>query len=142
MSLRITLFVVFQIIAWSIFLNSESDPSSPEGFSKSQKVVEILEQPNSQFASINNTNSLYKLVLRNDGFFTKINSDQTVSNGLWDINYDIPTIILKLPQGEFEYKILAESNESMELELIHDLEVIQAMNIKTNSPSKLFSTLD
>ncbi len=142
MNLRITFFIVFQIIAWSIYLNSESDPSSPEMFSKSQMIVNILEQPNSQFASINETNNLYKLVLRNDGFFTKINSDQSELNGLWDIDYDIPTIILKLPQGDFEYKILAESNESIELELINGLEVIQAMNNNTNIPARLFSTLE
>lgn len=142
MNLRITFFIIFQIIAWSIYLNSESDPSSPEMFSKSQMIVDILEQPNSQFASINDSNNPYKLVLRNDGFFTKINSDQSELNGLWDIDYDIPTIILKLPQGNFEYKILAESNESIELELINGLDVIQAMTTNTDMPSKLFSTLE
>lgn len=142
MNLRITFFIIFQIIAWSIYLNSERDPSSPEMFSKSQMTVDILEQPNSKFASISDIDNPYKLVLRNDGFFTKINPDQSELNGLWDIDYDIPTIILKLPHGDFEYKILAESNQSIELELINGLDVIQAMNIDVDQPSKLFSTLN
>ena len=141
MNLRITFFILFQIVAWSFYLNTESNPSEIEMLSKSQKTIEILEQPNSNFASIGDTNSPYKLVLRNDGFFTKINSDQTILNGLWDIDYNIPTIILKLPQGNFEYKILANSNESVRLELIDGYDVIQAMNRGSEQPPKLFSTL-
>jgi len=128
MKFRLTLFFVFQIVAWTAYFNMDTgvlDPNS-EGFA--EKVVQVEEMAANQFASIEARKEMYKIILRNDGFFTRINTDNSVETGLWSVNRDVPSLVLKSPVGSQKFKILDNSKSVIQLELLKTDEFLQANN--------------
>jgi hypothetical protein len=125
------LFFVFQVIAWTTYFNWESDVISPDSAGIAEKVVQVEEMSANQFASIKTRKELYKIILRNDGFFTKINTDKSLETGLWSINYNIPSLVLKSVFGDQEYRILDNTKGVIQIELLNSEELFQANNTKT-----------
>ena len=141
MKFRLTLFFVFQVVAWTTYFNWEATSSDQDIAGKTEKVLQVKEMSAGQFVSFGNQKELYKLILRDDGFFTKINTDQSVENGLWSVNHEIPSLILKSPNGNMKYRILNESSESIQVELMNQHELIQTNNVQ-ETERKLFSTIN
>jgi len=128
MKFRITLFFVFQVIAWTAYFNWESDVISPDAEGIAEKVVQVEEMSANQFASIKTRKELYKIILRNDGFFTKINTDKSLETGLWYVNYNIPSLVLKTALDNQEYRILDNTEGVIQIELLNSEELLQASN--------------
>lgn len=128
MKFRLTLFFVFQVVAWTAYFNWESRVLDPDAEGIAEKVLQVEEMSANQFASIGARKELYKIILRNDGFFTKVNTDKSLENGLWDVNYNIPSLVLKSAVGDQKYKILDNSNGILQLELLNSEELLQASN--------------
>ena len=128
MKFRITLFFVFQVIAWTVYFNWESDVISADARGIAEKVVQVEEMSANQFASIKTQKELYKIILRNDGFFTKINTDKSLETGLWSVNYNIPSLVLKSALGDQEYRILDNTKGVIQIELLNSEELLQASN--------------
>jgi hypothetical protein len=141
MKFRLTLFIVFQIVVWTTYFNWKSSTSDQDISGRMEKVLRVEEISAGEFVSIGNHQDLYKLILRDDGFFTKINKDQSVENGLWSVNYEVPSLILKSPRGNSKYRILNESGESVQVELMNQHEFIQTSNVQ-KSENKLFSSIN
>ena len=114
MKFRITLFFVFQVIAWTAYFNWESEVISPNAEGIAEKVVQVEEMSTNQFTSIKTQKELYNIILRNDGFFTKINTDKSLETGLWSVNYNIPSLVLKSAMGDQKYRILDKSYNGSE----------------------------
>lgn len=140
---RILFFMFFQIVAWWLYFHWDRNFVEP-AVSKSQKILQVVEVASTTPMQIRNGEEIYKLVLRNDGFFTKINLDRSIENGLWLLNYDIPSIILKSPVAEYKYRIIDDSDETLQLELIntHEIQNIQKSRQKDSDEGKhtLFSS--
>ena len=137
MRLRILFFLVFQVVAWTIYFNSGKTKDT--GVQRTLQVKEIKgEDSNVRFNEIDS----YKLVLRNDGLFTKVMNDHVVESGLWSVNYDIPSLILKSPLKEYKYKIVKNDGTDLEIMLINQHE-IEAVAEKGNNKAidKLFSSV-
>ncbi len=128
MKFRITLFFVFQVIAWTAYFNWDVDVVSPPVKGLTEKVMQVEEMSTNQFASIKTRKELYKIILRNDGFFTKINTDKSLETGLWSVNYNIPSIVLKSAIGDQEYRILDNTRGFIQIELLNSEELLQANN--------------
>jgi len=128
MKFRLTLFLVFQVVAWTAYFNWESEVMDPNAEGIAEKVVQVEEMSANQFASIGARMELYNIILRNDGFFTRINTDKSVENGLWSVNHSIPSLILKSPVGDQNFKILDNSKGVLQLELLNTEELLQANN--------------
>jgi len=141
MKFRLTLFFVFQVVAWTTYFNWETFSSGQDISGKIEKVLQVKEMSAGQFVSFGNQKELYKLILRNDGFYTLINTDQSVENGLWVVNHEVPSLILKSPKGNLKYRILDESSESIQVELMNNLEFIQTSNVQ-ETERKLFSSVN
>ena len=77
MKFRLTLFLVFQVVAWTAYFNWESRVIDPDAGDIAEKVIQVEEMSANQFASISTRKELYKIILRNDGFFTKVNDDKS-----------------------------------------------------------------
>ena len=82
MKFRLTLFLVFQVVAWTAYFNWETSTGDQDIAVKTEKVLRVEEMSAGQFASFGNRQEFYKLILRDDGFFTRINTDQSIENGL------------------------------------------------------------
>jgi hypothetical protein len=111
MRTRFFSFIIFQLIAWTIYFKWEI-PVVQQSMraEKSLEIAEISPQNvSNRFAYKNN----YRLILRNDGFYTRINQDNTFESGLWKVNYDMPAIILSSPRGDNQYQIITNSNDKM-----------------------------
>ena len=136
MRLRIFAFLVLQVVAWTIYFNSGKDNNT--GMFRALQVKEIKGEEVD--ARINGIDS-YELVLRNDGLFTKISNNQVVESGLWSVNYDIPSLILKSPSKEYKFKIVKYNGADLEIMLINQHE-IESMAERGNKKSmdKLFSS--
>lgn len=80
----------------------------------------------------------YSLILRNDGFFTRLNADQTRESGLWKVDYTEHAIILIGPWGEHRYRILDEGNDQIQVSLIGSDELAGKMDVKDRN--MLFSS--
>jgi hypothetical protein len=141
MKFRLTLFFVFQVVAWTTYFNWETTSSEQDIAGNTEKVLQVKEMSASQFVSFGNHQEFYKLILRDDGFFTKINTDQSVESGLWAVNHEIPSLILKSPKGNLKYRILEESSESIQVKLINHHESIQTSDVQ-ESERKLFSSIN
>ena len=128
MKFRLTLFFVFQVLTWTAYFNWESEELSPETEGLAEKVVQVEEMSANQFASIRTRKDFYKIILRNDGFFTKVNNDKSMESGLWTVNYKVPSIVLKSAAGDQKYKILDNSKGVLQLELLNSEELLQANN--------------
>ena len=128
MKFRLTLFFVFQVVAWTAYFNWESEVLNPETEGIAEKVVQVEEMSANQFASIKIRKDLYKIILRNDGFFTKVNTDKSMETGLWSVNYKVPSLVLKSAAGDQKYKILDNSKGVLQLELLNSEELLQANN--------------
>lgn len=140
MKIRILMFFVFQVVAWSLYFNWDTAKSINFSSSQASKTLQVVEMGSIQEAStLSDNDLLYQLVLRTDGIFTKFNDDQSVENGVWRINYDIPSIILKSPQVDYKYRILQASDDQLQLELINYHEILEAKKPKDESRT-LFST--
>ena len=135
MRFRILVFLGFQVVAWTIYFNSGKLDST--GVQRTLQVKEIKGEEDN--VRINDIES-YKLVLRNDGLFTKVMNDQVVESGLWSVNYDIPSIILKSPSKEYKFKIVKYNGADLEIMLInqHEIENVAETGNK-KSIDKLFS---
>ena len=137
MRLRILFFLVFQVVAWTIYFNSGKTKDT--GLQRTLQVKEIKGDDNSiRFNEIDS----YKLVLRNDGLFTKVMNDHVVESGLWSVNYDIPSLILKSPSKEYKFKIVKYNGADLEIMLInqHEIENV-AENGNKKAMDKLFSSV-
>jgi hypothetical protein len=141
MKFRLTLFFVFQIVAWTAYFNWETSTDKVDIAGKTEKVLQVEEMSTSQFASLETHKELQELILRNDGFFTRINKDQSVENGIWTVNYEIPSLNLKSPLGNKKYRILDDSDEYLQVELINAHELIQTKNTQETEP-KLYSSIN
>jgi len=128
MKFRLTLFVVFQIIAWTAYFNMDTGVLDPNNQSFAEKVVQVEEMSANQFASIETRKELYKIILRNDGFFTRINKDNSVETGLWSVNRDIPSLVLRSPVKSQKFKILDNSENVLQLELLNTDDLLQVNN--------------
>ncbi len=139
MKFRLTLFLVFQIVAWTAYFNMDTGVLDPniEGFA--EKVVQVEEMSVNQFTSIEARKELYKIILRNDGFFTRINTDNSVETGLWSVNHDIPSLVLRSPVRSQNFKILDNSENVLQLELLNTDELLQANN--TEKERTLYSSV-
>lgn len=84
----------------------------------SQKLVKVAEVSSRNISNSLSDNHNYQLILRNDGFFTKLNADRVQENGLWKINYDESSIILTSAKGEYHYRILEQFTDKMEVRLV------------------------
>lgn len=137
MRLRILVFLAFQVVAWTIYFNSGK--KSETGLQRTLQVQEIKGDESN--ARINEIDS-YELVLRNDGLFTKVMDDQVVESGLWSVNYDIPSLILKSPSKEYKFKIVKYNGADLEIMLInqHELENVAQRGDK-KAMDKLFSAI-
>ncbi|MBS0000210.1 MAG: hypothetical protein KFF73_14610 [Cyclobacteriaceae bacterium] len=139
MRLRFISFIVFQVVAWTLYFNWES-PSSQKT-AATEKHLEIAEisprTVNNNFAFENN----YKLILRNDGFFIRINQDQTRQSGLWKIDHELPALLLTSPKGDHHYQIITSLNDKMHVREIDTNEEF-ARNSMTESDNlnRLFSS--
>jgi len=140
MKFRLTLFLVFQIVAWTAYFNMDTEVLDPnlEGFA--EKVMQVEEMSANQFASIEARKELYKIILRNDGFFTRINNDESVENGLWSVNRDVPSLVLRSPVGSQKFKILDNSGNVLQLELLKTDELLQASNTEVKERT-LYSSI-
>ena len=116
MRTRFVYFIIFQIIAWTFFFNWED--SSMQETVTSQKLVKVAEVSSRNISNSLSDNHNYQLILRNDGFFTKLNADRVQENGLWKINYDESSIILTSAKGEYHYRILEQFTDKMEVRLV------------------------
>ena len=137
MRLRILFFLVFQVVAWTIYFNSGKTKDT--GLQRTLQVKEIKgDDSNVRFNEIDS----YKLVLRNDGLFTKVMNDHVVESGLWSVNYDIPSLILKSPSKEYKFKIVKYNGADLEIMLInqHEIENV-AENGNKKAMDKLFSSV-
>lgn len=141
MKFRLTLFFVFQVVAWTAYFNWDSGPGNQNLADMSEKELQVQEMSTNQFTSIEAGKELYKLILRNDGFFTRINKDESVENGLWTVNYDVPSLVLKLPGGNLKYRILENTDAFLQVELMNTHELIQTSNTVEND-RKLFSAIN
>lgn len=117
MRTRFISFILFQLVAWILYFNWEipgekkSDPAEVL-----LDVAEISPQNvSNSFAFKNN----YQLILRNDGFFTKINQDQTFESGLWKVDYELPALVLTSPRGDNRYQIITNYNDRMHVREIN-----------------------
>ena len=140
MKFRLTLFFAFQIVAWTVYFNMDTGVLDPdiEGFA--EKVVQVEEMSANQFASIEARKELYKIILRNDGFFTRINNDNSVEAGLWSVNHDIPSLDLRSPFGSQRFKILDNSGNVLKLELFETNDLLQVNNTELKETT-LYSSL-
>jgi hypothetical protein len=123
------------------YFNWDFNPVDQNSAETTEKVIQVQEMSANQFASLETRRELYQLILRNDGFFTKINKDQSVENGLWNVNHEIPSIILISPTGNQNYRIIEGSYEYLQVELINPQEFIQTNLTKEEDP-KLFSSIN
>ena len=128
MKFRLTLFFVFQVVAWTAYFNWETEVINPDTEGIAEKVVQVEEMSVNQFTSISARKELYRIILRNDGFFTKVNDDKSLETGLWSVNYKIPSLVLKSAVGDQKYKILDNSKGVLQLELLNSEELLQASN--------------
>lgn len=140
MKFRLTLFFVFQIVAWTAYFNWESGIMDPNTESIAEKVVQVEEMSANQFASIDARKELYKIILRNDGFFTRINTDKSVESGLWSVNHNVPSLVLRSAVGDQKFKILDNSKGILQLELLNTEELLQANNTEIKERT-LYSSL-
>jgi len=141
MKFRLTLFFVFQVVAWTTYFNVETTSTDQDIAGKTEKVLQVKDMSASQHVSFGKHSEFYKLILRDDGFFTKINTDKSVENGLWVVNYEIPSLILKSPEGNMKYRILDESCETIQVELMNNQELIQTSDVQ-ETERKLFSSVN
>ena len=132
MRLRITIFILFQVLAWTIYFNWESAPDDKVFSARYEKSIQVEEKVTGQFASASAPGSLFRLILRNDGFFTRINFDQSVENGIWSVDHKIPTLILKSAHGNRQYHIIDQSPELLQVELMGSEKYVKAENPAQN----------
>ena len=128
MKFRLTLFFVFQVVAWTAYFNWESGVVDPNTEGIAEKVVQVEEMSDNQFALMGARKELYNIILRNDGFFTRINTDKSVESGLWSVNHNLPSLVLRSPAGDQKFKILDNSKGVLKLELLNAEELLQANN--------------
>jgi hypothetical protein len=141
MKIRLIIFFVFQLIAWTVYFNWGTSIEEQKLAVMAERVLRIEEMSASQFASLNTRKQLYKLILRNDGFFTRINDDESVENGLWAVNHEIPSLVLMSASGNQKYRILGDSRDLIQLELMNPNELIQTNTMEEKEP-KLFSSIN
>ena len=141
MKIRLIIFFVFQLVAWNVYFNWGTSIEKQNFAAMAERVLRIEEMTVSQFASLNTHKQLYKLILRNDGFFTRINDDESVENGLWTVNHEIPSLVLMSASGNQKYRILGDSRDLVQVELMNPNELIQTKTMEEKEP-KLFSSIN
>ena len=141
MKFRITLFIVFQILAWTAYFNWDSNNLNTSDENIAERVLQVEEMSVNKLASMEVRKELYNLVLRNDGFFTKINSDQSVENGLWIVNRSVPSLVLRSPKGDKKYRIIEDSKGFIQLELLNTSDLIQTAKSE-NTERTLYSSIN
>lgn len=137
MRLRILVFLILQIVAWSLYFKPGNETTAG-----SQNTLQVREIKGDDSENAINEIDSYRLVLRNDGLFSKMIEGQIVESGLWSVNYDIPSLILKSPLTEYKFKIVKFNGADLEIMLInqHELRNITESGSK-KSMEKLFSTI-
>jgi len=140
MKLRITLFIVFQIVAWMTYFNWGTPGYDRGSVGTMEKALQVEEMSVGQFTSSTAQTDLYKIILRNDGFFTRINNDQSAEYGLWSIDHQVPSLVLRMPEGDQKFRILDASNETLLLQSLNSVEPIQVANAEPKEQT-LYSSL-
>jgi len=133
---RFIAFILFQVISWTLYFNWEVSTEQKSFASLKMVRIEDISPRTVRFPSRNE--NLYRLILRNDGFYTRINADQTRENGLWKVDYDIPSIILASPAGELHYRIIDHTEDWMQVKQITAKEIVKN-ELNTTEPERLFS---
>jgi hypothetical protein len=134
---RFIAFILFQIIAWSFYFNWEVSSNRKMVTSVKMVQVEDISFRHVDFSS--NDEHRYQLILRNDGFYTRINRDRTRENGIWRVNYDIPSLILSSPNGDAHYQIIDNFEDYMQVKLLSTDELARNELNRTES-DLLFSS--
>lgn len=138
MRTRFVYFIIFQIIAWTFYFNWED--SSIQERKTSQKLVKVAEVSPLNVSNGLSDNRNYQLILRNDGFFTKLNADRVQENGLWKINYDESSIILTSATGEYHYRILEQFTDKMEVRLVKYDDLTRKEKVDELDLNRLFTS--
>ena len=138
MRIRFISFIVFQVLAWTLYFSWEM-PGLVEKDAK-QKFLNVAEVSPKQVSIQADRENIYGLLLRNDGFYTRYNHDQTLENGLWKINYELPAIILITPRGEHQYHILSNSENRMLVREVTSEREFARNQEENNGISRLFSS--
>ena len=125
---RIIAFIIFQLVAWTFYFNWEVPANSRNGVvstsEKSWDIIEIQNEHDTEGKEI----EMARLILRYDGLFTKVNSNESVEKGVWIINHSEQAIILKSPSRIYKYKIVNYSDEGMMMELMNQPEFTRSKN--------------
>jgi hypothetical protein len=138
MRARFVYFIIFQLVAWTFYFNWE-DSSIQESIT-SQKLVKVAEVSSRNVSYGLSDNLNYELILRNDGFFTRLNAGRVQESGLWKINYEEPSIILTSAKGEYHYRILEQLNDRMEVRLVKYDDLTRKEKEDELDLSRLFSS--
>ena len=127
MKSRLLLFLVFQFFVWGFYFNWEKKDQIKASITLHE--VKVVEQDIGDLAVYGSLiHQDYRLILRNDGFFTRINPNQSTESGIWRINYDIPSIILKSPTKEYKYRILDENDDVIRITLMNSYEITEKLS--------------
>ena len=137
MRLRIVVFLILQVVAWTIYFNSGKIDNS-----RSQQTLQVKEIKGEETSITINEIKSYALILRSDGLFTKLIENRIVESGLWSVNYDIPSLILKSPSKEYKFKIVKFNGADLEIMLMnhHEVQDIAELGNK-KSMDRLFSII-
>ena len=117
MRTRFISFILFQLVAWTLYFNWDMPAvNKPATAEMLLDVAEISPQNfGNSFAFKNN----YQLILRNDGLYTRINQDKTFESGLWKVDYELPALILTSPKGDNHYQIITNYKDRMHVRAIN-----------------------
>ena len=122
MKKNIIAFIIFQFVAWTLYFNWEGPENlQNEIVSTAEKSWDVIEIQNDN-KDISEEIEMAKLILRYDGLFTKVNSNESVEKGVWIIDHTEQAIILKSPSRIYKYKIVNYSEEGMMMELLNQPE--------------------
>jgi hypothetical protein len=134
---RFFAFILFQVVAWAVYFNWEI--SSDTDSISSQKIVLVEDFSAHNVAFHSGNGKRYQLILRDDGIYTRINDDRVVDNGLWKMDFDVPSLILASPNGEFHYQIINNADDWIQIKLINSNKIVHEEVIIPN-PDRLFSS--
>jgi hypothetical protein len=137
MRLRILFFVILQVVAWTLYFNSGKIDGS-----RAQRKLQVKEIKGEEKSIKINDIESYALILRNDGLFSKLVDNRIVESGLWSVNYDIPSLILKSPANEYKFKIVKYNGADLEIMLMNHHEIRDVAELgNKKSIDRLFSAV-
>jgi hypothetical protein len=137
MRFRILVFLILQIAAWTLYFNTGKVDNT-----RSQRQFQVKEIKGEEKSIKINGIESYSLLLRNDGLFTKLVDNRIVESGLWSVNFDIPSLILKSPAREYKFKIVKYNGADLEIMLMNHHEIRDVAELgNKKSMDRLFSSV-